>query len=168
MQSRRIAAAAGCLVALFLIGDLFAADATARATAEVMEPIGISRVSDLRFGSFAARTGGSVVLSPAGGRDAAGSIQLAAHDTGGAAAFEVIGDRDASYAITFPESVAMLHESGATPRLTVLDFTSDPANGGVIDSSGRHLVRVGATVVVAQDQVPGRYAATFSVVVDYD
>ncbi|MBW3563650.1 MAG: DUF4402 domain-containing protein [Acidobacteria bacterium] len=151
------------------VADGEAAEATANATAEVITPIAISKAADLKFGKFAAGTGGTVVIAPAGTRSATGAVILSSSNVGGAASFNVTGDNNATYAITLPASaVTITHATDTTKTMSVGTFTSNPSGTGTLSASGAQTVGVGGTLTVASAQTTGSYTGTFNVGVEYN
>src|SRR5688572_1831798 len=87
------------------------ATATASASATIVTPISISKTADMHFGNVAvnASNNGTVVLAPAGTRNATGGVTLpAAAGTPAAAAFTVSGQANYTYAITLPSAAITL------------------------------------------------------------
>ena len=162
------------LVSAFALGGAavgvngHAASATGNATATVIAPIAISNTADLAFGKFAASTGGTVVMDPAGARTATGAVVLSTVAPGAAASFNVTGDANATYAITLPAS-ASISDGATTPNtMTVGTFTSTPSATGTLSAAGAQTVTVGGTLTVASAQAGGAYTGTFSVTVEYN
>lgn len=146
-------------------GNALAASATANATATVMQSIAISKTTDLAFGSFSPNaSGGTVVMSTAGARSATGTVALATSTTS-AAAFNVTGTANATYAITLPTSTTI--SNGGT-TMTVDTFTSNPSGTGTLSAGGSQTLAVGATLHVGASQASGSYTGTFNVSVDYN
>lgn len=129
-------------------------------------PIAIINTQSLGFGKFAANTGGSITISPAGARSSSGGVALISSGTGSAARFTVSGDLVA-YSILLPPNgmTSLSGPSGATMALN--NFTSVPNGAGTLSGGGSQIVNVGATLSVGVSQTPGAYTGTFSVTVDY-
>ena len=161
-----IAAAAAGTAAT--VTQALAASATANATAEVITPIAISKTADLRFGKFAAGSGGTVVMTAAGSRSGTGGVVLSTIDAGGAASFDVSGAANATYAITLPGSAATITRVSGTETMSVGTFTSSPSGTGTLSAGGAQTVTVGGTLTVGNAQVVGSYTGTFSVSVEYN
>lgn len=159
------------LVSAFAIGGVavgvngHAASATGNATATVIAPIAIANTADLAFGKFAASTGGTVVMSPAGTRTATGAVVLSTVTPGTAASFNVTGDNNATYAITLPGTASI---TSGVNTMSVGTFTSTPSATGTLSAAGAQTVTVGGTLTVASAQVAGAYTGTFSVTVEYN
>jgi Domain of unknown function (DUF4402) len=143
--------------------------ATATASATIVGPIGITNSANMSFGNVAVSAAlGTVVLAPAGTRTVTGGCTLPViTGTVTAAAFNVTGAANYTYAITLPGSVTI---TDGTNNMTVDTFTSNPTPTGTIGAGGSEALTVGATLHVAGSQVAGTYttAAPFSVTVNYN
>ncbi|WP_242692267.1 DUF4402 domain-containing protein [Aridibaculum aurantiacum] len=167
----------GLILAAFSTGVNAQASATATAAANIINPISITKNVDLNFGNVAvqASTGGTVVLTPAGGRTATSGVTLpAVAGTVTAAQFTVSGEGARTYSITLPSSVVL--ENGSN-TMTANNFTSDPTNttgagllSGSAGGTGTQVVRVGATLNVDPAQAAGAYISLtpFTVTVNYN
>lgn len=130
-------------------------------------PIAIVSSQALAFGSFAAGSGGSVIVSTSGARSSRGAVVLLSADGGAAASFNVSGDPNLTYAITLPaDDEARLSSDGHSMALTA--FTSSPAETGTLSAGGSQMLSVGATLGVVNHQAPGSYSGSFNVSVDYN
>jgi len=149
-----------------------AQQATAAAAATVVTPIAIAKIADLNFGNIAvsASNGGTVSLSPTGGRSLSGSGVTLPAATGvvAAAAFLVSGAPSYSYAITLPTSCTISDGSGHT--MNVNSIASYPAGTGTLSGSGSASLQVSASLVVSAAQVAGVYtnASALPVTVNYN
>lgn len=130
--------------------------------------VSISNLQSLAFGKFAAGSGGTVTVSPAGARTATAGVVLLSSDGGAAASFRVSGDAGLSYDIVLPPDGAVVLDNGAGQSMAVDGFTSSPADFGQLDLSGVQTVSVGATLTVATGQAAGNYSGSFNVTVDYN
>ncbi|MHB1107159.1 MAG: DUF4402 domain-containing protein [Lutibacter sp.] len=134
-------------------------------------PISISKNTDMNFGTIAASSGGTVVLSPSGSRTASGGVILPSFTgTVSAAQFTVSGQANYTYAITLPATDFTLYESGVGPASMVVNaFTSTPSATGTL-TGGTETVLVGATLNVVASQAAGSYtnATGFEVIVNYN
>ncbi len=163
------------LVSAFALGAAalgvngYAESGTGTATATVIAPIAISdSTADLAFGKFAASTGGTVVMAPAGTRTATGAVVLSTVTPGNAASFNVTGDNNATYAITLPGTATITH-TDTINNMSVGTFTSSlPLGVGTLSGAGAETVTVGGTLTVASGQAAGAYTGTFSVTVEYN
>ncbi|MHB8914704.1 MAG: DUF4402 domain-containing protein [Thiobacillus sp.] len=162
------------LVSTFALGSVgfgvssHAATTSASGTATVIVDMGITKNVDLRFGKFAAGTGGTVVMTTAGVRSKCGTVLFSALDAGGAASFAVTGDSTATYAITLPSTaVTITHSTVTTNTMSVGTFVSNPSGTGTL-TNGAQTLLVGGTLTVASAQAAGLYSGSFSVTVDYN
>lgn len=145
--------------------------ASATATATIVTPISIVKDVDMNFGNVAVRStaGGTVVLSPAGGRTATGGVTLpSTNGTVSAASFTVSGTGSYHYTITLPVS-AITISSGAN-TMTVTTFTSTPTGAGGVLTAGEQTLNVGATLNIGAAQPSGVYVSDtpFDVTVNYN
>jgi hypothetical protein len=145
--------------------------ASATATATIVTPISITKNVDMNFGNVAVQstTGGTVILSPAGGRTKTGGVTLpTTTGTVTAASFTVNGTGAYTYTITLPSSAHSI-ASGAN-TMTVTAFTSNPLAAAGQLTAGAQTLNVGATLNVAAAQPAGVYVSVtpFDVTVNYN
>lgn len=161
-------------ISILMIGSslsLFAqASATATASATIITPIAITKTVDMNFGTAAvqAGTGGTIVLTPAGGRTVTGGVTLPnVTGTVTAASFNVTGEGTSTYSITLP--VAPLTITSGINTMTVSTFSSTPTPTGTL-TAGAQTLLVGGTLNVAAAQAPGTYLSgtPFTVTVNYN
>lgn len=134
--------------------------------AQVAPVISIAELTGLRFGAvFTGPAPGTVVLDPAGARQATGGAGLSSLLPVGPATFTVTGSANATYAITLPTSVQLSSPDGT---LTVSSFTSSPSLTGLLSATGQQTLSVGGTLSVPANQPDGDYSGTFSVTVAYN
>ena len=143
------------------------ATATASASARVLTPITITKLTDLNFGSLVAGpTAGTVVVDPASARTATGGVSLV-NSTYTAAQFNVTGEPSTAYTITLPGAIAITHTTNNALTMTVNTFTSNPSGTGTLSALGAQQLNVGATLNVAANQGSGLYTGNFNVTVAY-
>ena len=149
--------------------------ASANATATIVTPITIAKVTDMNFGNIAVQSGvgGTVTLSasatPTRTPGGAGGVTLpAVTGTVQSALFDINGTPNYTFAITLP-STALTITSGLNTMLVDL-FTSSPSPTGALNGSGYCALYVGATVNVGAGQAPGIYTSQtpFDVTVNYN
>ncbi len=146
---------------------LQAATAVATVDANIVSTLSIAAYSGLGFGDISSSAvAGSVVMTPSGTRTATGGVTINSAIAGSAASFDIVGNANASYAITMPVSVVLSDASSNT--MVVDSFTSSPALSGVLDGSGQQALYVGATLNVGSNQPFGVYAGLMSVTVEYN
>lgn len=145
----------------------YSATATATVTVNVISTIGLNNLSGMVFGDISSSaSAGIVLLNTSGSRIATGGVTINSAVPGGAATFDVIGDPNASYAITLPTSVVLTNPSGNS--MLVDNFTSTPVFYGLLDAGGRQSLQVGARLNVTNNQVFGAYTGLMSVTVEYN
>ena len=154
----------------FTAGTFAQVSATASATATIITPIAITKTTDMNFGNIAVNaSGGTVVLTPAGGRSTTSGCTLpAATGTVTAASFTVTGEGTSTYVISLPANHTITRVSG-TETMIVDVFASTPSGTGAL-TGGTQTLLVGATLNVGVSQVPGSYTnvAGFTVTVNYN
>ncbi len=142
------------------------ASAMANASANVIQGIKMSRVSDLQFGSFVSGIPGTVTISPSGSRSANGPLALSsANYPVSAASFLITGEDSLVFNIILPDSASLQGPSGS--KMTVNQFVSNPSHTGTLSSRGTATLSVGATLNVGSNQTGGTYSGTFPVTVTY-
>ncbi len=145
-----------------------AATQTALGRARTVRPITINLTRDLDFGRLIiAATNGRATVNPRTDvRTRTGGVTLAPGGTPGAARFVVAGTPSRPVQVTLGP-VPTLTRSGGTETMAM---TAMSMNGGVnrtLTAAGVLDLRVGGTLAVAANQVPGIYAGSFTVTVDY-
>lgn len=144
-----------------------AATESADIFATVVEPLTLTKVDDLDFGTFTVDdvTAGTVVMAPNDSRSATGGVTLVLADVGQAAEFDVAGDPNRAFTVTLPPN-STIELSGPGANMPVDDFMHD--SGEMTDGSGNDTFHVGATLSVAGGQTPGSYSGSFDVTVEYN
>lgn len=163
-----------------LMGGLFslmAANPAASATVDVelVAPLSLAKTTDMQFGrvSLSGNGQGSLVL---GVDNTVQATNVVASQSGGApaaaAVFTVSGLVGASYTVLLPSSSVALTKVGSTETLNVSDFTVKltTKNTGIVTGilGADNSFAVGATLLIPQTQVEGRYQGTFPVSVSYN
>jgi hypothetical protein len=158
-----------------MAAPLLAAEAAAVATATVIPPIGISRSTDLAFGSFAAGHGGTVSVNPDGQRAASGATLSSSGTAPKAARFEVSGAPNTSFSISTQGTSVTLIDAAAhvmplalQGELAGQSSVSGMPAGGTLSPAGTQTLRIGGTLVVDAAQSPGVYTGIIVVTVDYN
>lgn len=165
------------IVMLAFAASTFAqVSATANATATIVAPIAIAKVTDLEFGNVAVSTAaGTVVMNATtGARSVTGGCTLpATTGTVNRASFTVTGTAGYTYSITLPAGPTTIGD-GVASTMTVTPWTSSPTPTGTL-TGGTETLYVGATLNVGASQTPGNYSATasngsgvFTVTVNYN
>ncbi len=128
----------------------------------------ITATQDLQFGSMTAPLAGTVIVDTAGVATPTGGVLL----IGGGATAASFSMSTGLYACTGRNLVTVTAGPSATlthaslpATMTVDNFTTNPAPGGVFDSAVP--LMVGATLNVGSLQEPGSYTGTFLVTVTF-
>jgi hypothetical protein len=145
--------------------------ATASASAVIISPLRIVKVTDLHFGTIMKGTlASTVVLTPAGVRSiGSGDATLSAIAPASAvASFTITGEPTLSYTINLPAAPFNVVNGGN--NMSVGTFVSSPAAGvNSIPAGGSQTLTVGATLSVGAAQVSGTYTANLlTVTVNYN
>jgi len=153
---------AAAIVPAFTV-DALAADATANASADVIQAIAVTKDADLGFGSIVsdATNADTVDIATTGTRTCGVNLTCTGATT--AAAFTVAGAASQAFAVTLPANATL---SSGGNSMTVDGFVDDA--GTNLDGSGAAAFAVGATLNVGANQVAGNYTGTFDVTVDYN
>ncbi|MDT0676955.1 DUF4402 domain-containing protein [Autumnicola musiva] len=132
--------------------------ATANFTASVtiVEPIAISTTSNMNFASIDAKSGGEVTITPGDARLTSGGVELKDATGASAASFEVKGQKGFTYSISLPENEQIL--TNGSESIIIKNFVSDFTSGSLAD--GSHVIKVGATLDIAPNQIPGIYRSS--------
>ena len=162
-----LSAAATLMVAGSLSAAQNSANTSANATARIISPITLTKVTDLNFGDVVpSGVAGTVTVTPAALRTSAGGASLGNGAAVTAASFTVGGQGSATYTITLPAAAVTL-TSGAN-TMTVDTFTSNPSGTGALSAGGSQTLNVGANLNVGISQATGTYSGSFSVTVAYN
>lgn len=145
------------------------ATVTSTASATIIQPIEIAKVTDLAFGNVASGTAdGTVVIATDGTRTSTGGVALIdAGSVSNAAIFDITGLADATFTIEVPSSI-IIQTSGGANQMTVNNFVSNLGASSVLDENGEAKLQVGATLNVTAQQPAGMYSGTFDVIVAYN
>jgi len=141
--------------------------ATANASATIVTPISITKVTDLNFGAIVPSTeAGTVIVGNDNSISKTGGVTLISQlGTHSAAAFTVNGAANATFYIVPPTTVT-LTKTSSTETMTVSNLYHNAT--GTLDGTGAEAFNVGATLAVAASQVAGVYTGTFDVTVAYN
>ena len=167
-SSNRFALLATAVVALSSLSSVaMAATATGTANANVLQPIAISAVNTLEFGSFAANTAGTVVIPSTGARSQTGGVVLSSFGTAARpASFNVIGTGNATFGITYPSGITVANGANSMAVSFVAAGAANATTGTL--SAGAVTISVGAVLTVAAAQAAGVYTTTYPLIVEYN
>jgi hypothetical protein len=176
---RRAALASIVALGAFGASNSFAAAKSTASTATVIAPIGITKTADLVFGKFApdAVVVGTVTVDTSGARTATGGAILSTiGSTPTAAQFDVTGDNNATYTITW-SGAASLSDGAGTPNTMVLTKISDltaggavtgEVTGGTLGTGGTQSIYLGGVLDVGIAQAAGTYTGDVTATVEYN
>lgn len=143
------------------------ATASFSASVTVIQPVGITTTSNLKFSKIDAKNGGEVTLTPNSTRTTSGGIVLAEGGVASAASFEISGEPGYTYDISLPNETYELSNGDET--ILINNFTSD-FNSETALATGSQIINVGATIKLNPNQTPGNYVnhSGFNVDVNYN
>jgi hypothetical protein len=138
------------------------------ATATIVAPLALTKVSDMNFGTIAVTgTAGTVVLGTDNSRTAVGPA-LVPPAAGVAASFTVSGEASRTFAITLPADGTVSLISGGN-TMAANAFVHNAGANPALNGAGAAAFAVGATLSVAANQAAGVYTSvSFNVRIDYN
>lgn len=139
------------------------ATASGNAAARIIAPITLTAVNTLHFGTMFNNVGGTVTVTPAGGRSAVGVNLSALAPLHTAGSFDVGGEAGLTYTITLPADGTVTIASGAN-TMAINGFNYNAAATLTVPET----FTVGAVLTVAAGQPSGTYTGTYSVTVAYN
>jgi hypothetical protein len=154
-------------------------NATASATAVVLQPIAVTKSADLVFGNVVAGNG-DVTVATDGTRTKTGTTVLPTGVSPAAARFDVTGTANNTFSIDYTGSDTSLSDGGTntmavdwiteavgtTTPTGKTDPTSDAATGTL--NAGNAYIYVGGKLTVGAAQVAGTYTGVVKVTVAYN
>lgn len=174
-----LAAFAGGVLALLTVPAWAQSQQSVDASVAVIEPLSITKLSDLDFGNIAGAGGGTVVLVPSDGATCTANGGIVHSGTCQAARFAGSGAAGQRLRIRRPVG-RTITLTGPGEDMTVSDITFDagtsldPVRSNpnwerylIAAADGTFIFRVGGTLTVNPDQAPGIYQGTFDIRVDY-
>ncbi len=170
-----------CLAALAattaFASPAFAQVVTATATAEarglVLQPLTLTKVDDLDFGTIlASATAGSVTINAdTGGRTVTGGVTPVASNPGQRALFAGAGTagQQVNLTMTPPTGNVLVSTTNTADTIAVSSLVFDNSNALIrtIGTTGTFQLGVGGSFAIAASQPNGFYKADFSVIADY-
>ena len=145
----------------------------ATATATIITPIAITKVANMNFGEISTNgTHGTVILTPAGERSAAGGASFStAPGEITSAKFTVTGKAGYGYSVSIPTTIT-LKQTGGSATMDVTSITNSigiPGTAGTL-TGGTQDIFVGGTLNLVGAQLAGVYTNTadLKVTVNYN
>jgi hypothetical protein len=137
--------------------------------AKILTAMTITETSAMHFGTMTVPTGATTVILATAGTVTVGSgatTLLAQAPTSTAAAYDITGDVNATYAITIDASTII---TNGTDNMTVNNFVCSYAGlTSTLSALGADNFTVGATLNMIDAQPAGTYTGTFDVTVAYN
>lgn len=138
-------------------------------SAEIVDPIKISKTVDLNFGSvIGGYNPGSLTLSPDGTRSANG-VEISNAIPGEVNPAEaIITHGNNNYSITLPSTFSLFNNVNPSQSLIIDNFTVVPTPSS--EENGTDVLKIGATLNLEANQVSGIYSNPlgFNVTVSYN
>ena len=148
-----------------------AATATAEARGLVLQPLTLTKVDDLDFGTIIASTvAGSVTINAdTGNRTVVGGIVGVATAPGNRALFAGAGTANQVVVLTLAPPALLISTSNPADTLVVNNMLLDSGNATIrtIGATAAFQVGVGGTFDIAASQPNGLYVANFDLTADY-
>lgn len=145
------------------------ATATASASTTIIQPISISKSTDLAFGTIVKPSSGTstVSVSTAGVRSITGTA-VAANATGvSRALFNVTGEGASVFSISVPSSFNMTSGANSLVVSTTASAASATLSGS-LGAQGSASFGVGGSFLLASNTASGAYSGNFVVTVTYN
>lgn len=186
LELRRAMAALACLCAgAFALPAAAQESAAADAKAGVVQPLSLSKATDLDFGEIAVNTAGTIVMTAGATPTCTVTGGLIKYGLCQNAVFEGYGQTGRTVRLKVPGSqgITITGPGGATMKITNISTTGGttlgPPSTGNASSNGfrRHRIlsadgafefRLAGTLNVAAGQVGGLYTGTFDVEIAYE
>lgn len=152
-----------------------AAIASTNVQAKLIVPLSITETSSLHFGTINILGGeaGTVVL-PADSTDRifSGVVGSAVAPLASNAAYTVAGTKNVSYGVSLPTSITVMESGGDAMTITNLkarfNAATDDGTTSTLNVNGTDSFKLGGTLMVTANQIPGIYTGSFNVSVDYN
>lgn len=165
------------LVLLMSAPAAYAQNANGQTDVTMVSPLSLVKDSDLNFGNLIAGTaGGTVIVDTDSNRSVSGGT-IESGGTVSAARFQGLGIGGQRIRVGAPNGSYTLTHTGGGATMNLRDLTYDVDNATTLGrgNSGQHritgpgnfTIRVGGTLDVGANQLPGTYTGTFEVRVNY-
>lgn len=168
--SFKLAAIAALLISTTPAAAAINATASAEARGLVLQPLTLTKVSDLDFGTIiASAVAGSVSIDAnTGARSSTGGITEVPTAPGGRAEFAGAGTTGQLVLLTLAAPTLLVSTSNATDTLSVSSLTLDSAGSSrTIGATQAFSVGVGGNFAIAASQANGLYTAQFDLTASY-
>ncbi len=143
------------------------------ASVKIVQPITLTKDSDLAFGTVVRPTTGSSTVTISNASDtpalSGGGDAALATSTTSRAAFTVGGEGGQTFSITVPASVTMTRSGGSeTLNVTLTKSAPSGSLSGTMGSAGTATFNVGGALTVASTAASGNYSGSFNTTVAYN
>ena len=168
-HSRYLRAAMFAPTALMIASGAQAANGSTDTTADIRQPVTITKDNDMDFGTFIPGTTRSVFrLNPNNDNlTQRNGNAIAFGGTPTAASFTVNGTPNLRVRITSGQNRIFITRDGGTETMRVNRFRFDGGRNRFLDASGEVTYRVGGQIRVGANQAAGTYRGNFNITVDY-
>jgi len=157
------------------------ASRTTAAGAKLLLPMGLTQTSALHFGTMYVAIpadSGTCTLTTAGDREFSALLFGSSVGTPKSnAAYNVTGTQNCTYLLTVPSTITVTETVGSTATMIISALTvlfnggterSAVAATSTLTAGGTDSFIIGGKLTVKPNQLPGIYAGTFNVTVDYN
>jgi len=162
-------------VAVFTPATVMAqTSASGNGSLTVIQPLTVTKVADLRFGSIVrpVASTGTVSVDATGARNVTGDVEaLAIGDTPQAARFTIAGEGGHAVSVTIPSSFVLTNGAQSITVATVNNLAgalSAQTLSGTAGSAGALDVSVGGSVAITATTAAGLYTGSFTVSTAYN
>lgn len=151
------------------------ANASAEARGLVLQPLTLTKASDLDFGWVVSTSAaGNVTIDAANGtRAVGGGVQAVPGRNGGRATFAGAGTAGEQVILTLNPATVLVSTTNSANTVSVTSMSLDNCGAAcvsdtrTIDNSGAFLAGVGGDFAIAANQPNGLYTANFDLTADY-
>ena len=144
---------------------------TVNASANIITPISIVKVTDINFGDLvpSATTAVTVVMGQTGSITSDAQYFLANSSTARtAASFTITGAADHAYKINCPATIDLVGPGAAKMTLTFDPSLAIDGTSLTMPETGTQNLSLGGSLALAQNQQAGTYTVNFNVTVAYE
>jgi hypothetical protein len=157
------------------VAQTTAAIASTNVQAKLIVPLSIEETSSLHFGTINVLGGeaGTVIL-PADSTERifSGVVGSAVAPLASNAAYTVSGTKNVSYGVSLPASITVIESGGDAMTITNLkarfNATTEDGTTSTLNVNGTDSFKLGGTLTIAPNQIPGIYTGSFNISVDYN
>lgn len=145
-----------------MMNNAYADTATGSASVEIRQALTMSETQALDFGTVSTNTADTVIISPAGIISSQNGSNIL-NGTGSAGRFTAVGSTNAAVTISFTGGVL----NGIGSDMSINNLVHDSGDTPSFDTDGTLSFGVGGSLNINDNQLPGIYAGTYVVSVNY-